>query len=81
LYKQQGVRHQLSWDREDIEMGTLASLILRRGVAHGNQQSLEVVTSPGEDLVQGLVRKSVTKFKEYEAVRTWYEAQDWKGMQ
>jgi len=81
LHEQQAVGHELGGDRKNIEMGVLASLVLGCRVAHGNQQSLEVATSTSEDLVQGLVRKSVTKFKENETVRIWYEARVWKRMQ
>lgn len=77
LHEQQAPGHQLSWDREDIEMSILAALILRGCIAHANQESLKVTASTSKDLVQGLVRKSVTKLKGCKAIRSWY---DWHGV-
>lgn len=53
LHEQQAPGHQLSWDREDIEMSILAALILRGCIAHANQESLKVTASTSKDLVQG----------------------------
>lgn len=54
LYEEEAIRHHLGGNGDDVKMGVLTSLVLGGGLAHGDQEGLQIHAKTGEDLVEHL---------------------------